>query len=632
MRKIISTVCWIFILSLTVENINFVCAQNEIIENTQTINISDYGIIRIKDPNNTWKWITMLDRNLWATATWAWVDESRQSFWYYFQWWNNYGFPSDPNAEISTTTTQVDASNYWPNTENGYYSSDTFILWNDDWSNVRNDNLRWWSGDSRDGNGRWYPVVNPEDRRWPCPENYHVPSIWEWSKLLEFWANNYAWSLALSTDYSTNLKYFKNETLALENFYNKLFIPIAGRRSYQNSDFENIWTQALLRSSSPKDPHNTTLFTMFWESSNLYSNGITDYRAYAFPIRCFYNSYRLPVKVTYDVNWWYRTNDEVAQQKTITYTKEDDNSEYSWDMLLWKVKRDNNCWANKDKNCVFGWWYTLTEDNLWTWNISEDITLYAKWLPYEEKDVLLSGVAFSIMDRNLWAVNSWINEDAYGYYLTWWEKDIVCPEWYHIPSTWEWLWIKKLLGSDFNWDFLNSVLNLPFAGKIENDAMIETGENGYYLSKNGDETMYAKISNSNIEIEDFNVWDKVSVRCFKDYSVWTIKFNSNGWNNVTDMETVNWREDWENLAIPTKDHSVFLWWYNQNDVKIEKNVNYKNEEEISLYAKWECEQWYQENENKCEEISKSSGWSSGWRTEGVWFRIIKSYHVPQAGG
>ena len=609
MRKIISTVCWIFILSLTVENINFVCAQNEIIENTQTINISDYGIIRIKDPNNTWKWITMLDRNLWATATWAWVDESRQSFWYYFQWWNNYGFPSDPNAEISTTTTQVDASNYWPNTENGYYSSDTFILWNDDWSNVRNDNLRWWSGDSRDGNGRWYPVVNPEDRRWPCPENYHVPSIWEWSKLLEFWANNYAWSLALSTDYSTNLKYFEDNTIALNDFYSDLYIPMAGKRLYQNIWY--AWTQVLLRSSSSRGL-NAEILSIFWINPNLYSNMGTQYRTNAFPIRCFYNSYWLPVKITYNVNWWYRTNDEVAQQKTITYTKEDDNSEYSWDILLWKVKRDNNCWANKDKNCMFVWWYTLNGDNLWTWNISEDITLYAKWLPYEEKDVLLSGVAFSIMDRNLWAVNSWINEDAYGYYLTWWEKDIVCPEWYHIPSTWEWLWIKKLLGSDFNWDFLNSVLNLPFAGKIENDAMIETGENGYYLSKNGDETMYAKISNSNIEIEDFNVWDKVSVRCFKDYSVWTIKFNSNGWNNVTDMETVNWREDWENLAIPTKDHSVFLWWYNQNDVKIEKNVNYKNEEEISLYAKWECEQWYQENENKCEKISKSSGWSSGW--------------------
>jgi len=142
--------------------------------------------------------------------------------------------------------------------------------------------------------------------------------------------------------------------------------------------------------------------------------------------------------------------------------------------------------------------------------------------------------------------------------------------------------------------------------------IIETGESGYYLSKNGDETMYAKISNSNIEIEHMSEWEKVSVRCFKDYSVWIIKFNSNGWNNIADVETVNWRQDWENLAIPTKDHSVFLWWYNQDDVKMEKNVNYKNEEEINLSAKWKCEQWYQENENKCEEISKSSGWSSGW--------------------
>ena len=347
----------------------------------QEIDTSDYGIIRIKDPNNTWKWITILDRNLWATATWAWIDESRESFWYYYQWWNNYWFPSDPNTQISTTGTQVNASAYWPNTDNWYYSSDTFIKWNNDWSIVRNDNLWWWSGDSKDGNGRWYPVTNPEDRRWPCPENYHVPSIWEWSKLLEFWADKYTW-LFLSTDSLTNLKYFVNKTAALNLFYENLYISISGRRSYQDLNFENVWIQNLLRSSSPKGSNNTTLFILYWESSNLYSNGITDYRAYAHPIRCFYNSYRLPVKITYEVNWWYRADDKTTEDKVITYTKDDDNSEYSWDVILWAVKRNDNCWENGDKKCMFGWWYTLTGNEMRTWNITEDITLYAKWLEF----------------------------------------------------------------------------------------------------------------------------------------------------------------------------------------------------------------------------------------------------------
>lgn len=657
MKKIINIVCWIFILYLSTENINFVYAQNEIIEDTQTneitnelgmegltsgleimqeqnsdsstmvrwapvlwtqqtiqtIDTSDYGIIRIKDPNNTGKWITMLDRNLWATATWAWIDESKQSFWYYFQWWNNYGFPSDPNEEISTTTDQADASGYWPNTENGYYSSNVFIKWNSDWSSVSNDNLRWWSGDSRDGNNRWYPLTNPEDRRWPCPENYHIPSIWEWSKVLEFRASEYDGVSLIFED--NGLYKFKNNSSAVDNFNQRFHLSFAGQRNdYSIITSPNIRT--LLRSSSPNDLNKA--FRLYWESSNIFAQQL-NLRVYAFPIRCFYDSYWLPVKITYNVNWWHRTDDENVQQKIITYTKRDDNSQYSWDILLWKVKRHNNCWENKDKKCIFGWWFTLTDDELWTWNLIEDITVYAKWLEFNDNDISYSGVNFTIIDRNLWAVKSWIDENAYGYYLTWWEKDVVCPEWYHVPNAWEWIWIKKLLGSDFNWSLVKSMLNLPFAGKVENDAIIETGENGYYLTKNGDETMYAKISNSNIEIEHMSEWEKVSIRCFKDYSVWIIKFNSNGWNNVADIETVNWRKDWENLTIPTREHSDFLWWYNQDDVKIEKNVNYKNEEEINLYAKWECEQWYQENENKCEKISKPSGWSSGWG--GKWSNI-----------
>jgi hypothetical protein len=45
-------------------------------------------------------------------------------------------------------------------------------------------------------------------------------------------------------------------------------------------------------------------------------------------------------------------------------------------------------------------------------------------------------------------------------------------------------------------------LNLPFAGKILDNEAIETGENAYYLAKNGDEILYAKISDSDIEIKN----------------------------------------------------------------------------------------------------------------------------------
>ena len=98
------------------------------------------GLITITDWTETY---TIMDRNLWATAAgtgcedpnwWnacAWWDPT---YWYYFQRWNNYWFPSDPNASITTSNTQVDTNGYWPW---NYYSSSTFITASDDRSSEK---------------------------------------------------------------------------------------------------------------------------------------------------------------------------------------------------------------------------------------------------------------------------------------------------------------------------------------------------------------------------------------------------------------------------------------------------------------------------------------------------------------
>ena len=87
-------------------------------------------------------WITIADKNLGATQVWnSWDTLSEANCGRYYQRWNNYGFPRAGDATITTSETQVDASNYWPW---NYYESSTFIIWNNDWSSVQNDNLRWW--------------------------------------------------------------------------------------------------------------------------------------------------------------------------------------------------------------------------------------------------------------------------------------------------------------------------------------------------------------------------------------------------------------------------------------------------------------------------------------------------------
>ena len=579
----------------------------------QHIDTSSYDIIRIADPSNPRKWITIHDRNLWAITTWAWTDAPDTSYWYYYQWWNNYWFPTTWNIEntLDYSDTNVDASSYWPTNP---YSSDTFIKWNSDWSHVLNNNLWGWSWDSKN-NGRWYPIENPETRQWPCPVWYHVPSIWEWSELLNFWGDSYTWSVSVMRDYSTNLRSFEGYPVALNNFYNKFNIPVAGNLSYETSIPEDIWSQALLRSSSPLISSNW-IFRLFWVGSDLYTKNWTNKRANWFPIRCFYNSYRLPVKIIYDLDWWYWSWENNSEKKLVIYTG-DDGLNYSPNIELPTPKKWDSCWANGDKKCIFAWWFLWTgnEDKMRTWNIYEDLTVFAKWLPFEDKDVTLSRVNFTIMDRNLWAINTWTGENSYGYYLAWWEKDIMCPEWYHIPSTLEWKWIWELLGSDFNWNYIRDLLALPFAGKFTNNEIVLTWEDGYYLAKNGDEIMYTKINGSSIIFENLSNWEKVSARCFKNYNTWTIRFHSNWWSNIDNIPAVNRRERWEELYKPERENSIFSWWYTTSDfqewTKIERNINYKDGEEIDIYARWECEEWYQENNHKCEIIYYDITWIDG---------------------
>ena len=85
-------------------------------------------------------WYTIMDKNLWATTVYNdWDTLTQANTWNMYQWWNNYWFPSTWTVS-KTSSTQVDASAYWPTNP---YSSDTFITWDEDWSSVENYDL-WW--------------------------------------------------------------------------------------------------------------------------------------------------------------------------------------------------------------------------------------------------------------------------------------------------------------------------------------------------------------------------------------------------------------------------------------------------------------------------------------------------------
>lgn len=100
-------------------------------------NQSDW-IISITSDGSTW--YTIMDKNLWATSVYNNGDTlSEANCGKYYQWGNNYWFAW--TWSVTTSSTQVDASDYWPW---NYYSGSTFITGSKDWSSVQNDNLRWW--------------------------------------------------------------------------------------------------------------------------------------------------------------------------------------------------------------------------------------------------------------------------------------------------------------------------------------------------------------------------------------------------------------------------------------------------------------------------------------------------------
>ena len=150
-------------------------------------------------------WYTIQDKNLWATTVYNdWNTLSQANMWNMYQWGNNYWFPSTWN--VATSSTQVNAQNYGP--WNYYYSS-TFITWNNDWSNVQNDNLRWWV-------------------TWPFKEYQIYPSKWKPNANTLIYlplatnANDYSWNW--NNGSTTNLTFSNNKAVFNANGTTNLYI------------------------------------------------------------------------------------------------------------------------------------------------------------------------------------------------------------------------------------------------------------------------------------------------------------------------------------------------------------------------------------------------------------------------
>ena len=234
------------------------------------------------------EWFTIMDRNLWADAYMNELWKSASDWYgYQYQWWNNYGFSSEWNIAITGTLAKYDVS-----MNHSWYYGNMFITWGIDYweddDGVHYNGLWWWENDSP-SNHRWLDIISTtaENRQWPCPNWWHVPSAWEWSKLIEYWASGYVasgWVISLTEDNALNQF---NDSLAKNQFMNDLKIPLAGHRAESTWNPGSVWVNGYYSSSSP---HSEWVYYLRLYGSEVNSN-IPYYRAFSYSVRCFRNVY-----------------------------------------------------------------------------------------------------------------------------------------------------------------------------------------------------------------------------------------------------------------------------------------------------------------------------------------------------
>ena len=219
----------------------------------------ELGLISLSSDGSNW--ITIADKNLWATTVWDnWDTLSEANCGWYFQWGNNYMFPFA--WTVTTSSTRVNASTYWPW---NYYSSSTFIT--NDWAWDTTDN----------GNLRWGNTWTNEAMQWPCSNWYHMPLDTEWLSVYNVWTGLWWW------------------TKDWPAFWATLKLPLAWARAYYDASLLQQDTQWYYWASTRySTPYGYCL--LFW--NNALNSQWWRNCAFGFSIRPFKNKAVQP-----DENW-----------------------------------------------------------------------------------------------------------------------------------------------------------------------------------------------------------------------------------------------------------------------------------------------------------------------------------------
>ena len=195
-----------------------------------------------------------------------------------------------------------------------------------------------------------------------------------------------------------------------------------------------------------------------------------------------------------------------------------------------------------------------------------------------------------------------------------------CPLWYHIPSVWEWSMVFKYR-CDSNPDKCtsnNMILNswLYYNDQDDDIWMKFAQDFGISITNNYRDHLnpyvstpvnYAEIRTSSPSLNDsnksFSIYidtssvytnsgnyrgNAISLRCFKDFYGYVIKFNSNWWSDIENQKVGINTTTIEPSINPTKSWYIFRGWFTDNWTFINKYEFWDTLPwDITLYAKWE---------------------------------------------
>lgn len=399
--------------------------------------------ITVCDPDDITNCITMMDRDLWARLAFTWTSK-QETLWYHYQWWNNYGFAIWCDtlywscSDDITTYSVPNILDFDDSYLGSWYFDNVFHIWKV-FSGISSQTIAqiWWWWNDNSWNNYWYDLDNFEDRQWPCPEWYHIPSVWEYSELVKYWAKNYLnvwntpqyWEDSIIFINGDNIAQLKREYV----YWFKLYFHMPSSLLYRD------WSNGMITSS--------TNYYILWLSSIGYNTAFhsSSYDGVAMRIRgwwndwryirCFQNSYSktwltvqfkngstletqiVPVGETvtqpidpippvwYQFDWWYIDRSyhwgaprfdfsipitadlrlqALFSQKRYSVVWRDENETYEmWYEYYWNRISPIDTWNMHKDWYIFAWWYTdkeLTKPfNFKDTIVTSDINIYAKW-------------------------------------------------------------------------------------------------------------------------------------------------------------------------------------------------------------------------------------------------------------